>query len=91
MNNSFTTTDIYLAATLSALDYILYEITQENNKFLFHFENPDNAPAKNMLSIEANEYWTGNILIDPRLLFSKFKEIKARMYDLKRSNNGRLD
>lgn len=86
--NDYTTTDIYLAATLSALNYVLDEITQEGSKFVFHFQTPEDAPTKNIISIEAEEYWTGNILVDPKKVFSEFKEIKSRMYDLRRKDNG---
>jgi hypothetical protein len=84
--NDYTTTDIYLAATLSALDYILLDITQEENKFIFHFEKESKSDPD--ANINADQYWTGNLLVDPKTLFSKFKEIKARMYDLRRSKNG---
>ena len=86
--NDYITTDIYLAATLSALDFVLEEITEEGNKFLFHFINPqDPKPTLEIMDIEAEEYWTGNLLVDPKKLFSEFNEIKARMYDLRRSRN----
>ncbi len=86
--NDYTTTDIYLAATLSALDYILAEITQEETKFVFHFDKPDSKDPPFAVAVDADQYWTGNLLVDPKRLFSEFKEIKARMYDLRRSKNG---
>lgn len=84
--NDYSTTDIYLAATLSALDFVLEEITQDGNKFVFHFR--DDSSLEKIISTEATEYWTGNLLVDPKRLFSEFREIKARMYDLRRSKNG---
>lgn len=86
MNNFYITTDIYLASALASLDYTLEIITQENHKFLFHFIKPNNKYPP--LDVEVNNYWQGNLLLDPKRLFSEFKEIKTRMYDLKRSKNG---
>ena len=86
--NDYTTTDIYLASTLSALDYQLEEITQDGSKFIFHFDKVNKKTALDTVSLDADEYWTGNLLVDPKKLFTEFKEIKARMYDLKRSKNG---
>ena len=84
--NDYNTTDIYLASTLSALDYTLEDITQEGGKFIYHFS--DNDPKGPPIESDADQYWTGNLLINPKKLFTEFKEIKARMYDLKRSRNG---
>lgn len=86
--NDYLTTDIYLASTLSALDYILEEITQEDNKFVFHFSKLEKSLPPFPVDVDADQYWTGNLLVDPKRLFSEFKEIKARMYDLRRSKNG---
>ncbi len=87
MIDSFKTTDIYLAATLSSLDYVLEEIIQDGNKFVFRFIKP-NTSLPMPIGVDVDQYWTGNLLVDPKRLFSEFKEIKARMYDLKRSTNG---
>ena len=91
MNDTYITTDIYLATTLSALDFTLEKITQQDNKFQFHFvksfNNDDNLPPV-PISIEADQYWTDNLLVNPKKLFSEFKEIKTRMYDLRRRENG---
>lgn len=86
--NDYTTTDIYLASTLSALDYQLEEITQEGSKFTFHFSVTKKSQTPFPMSVDADKYWTGNLLVDPKRLFTEFKEIKARMYDLKRRLNG---
>ena len=87
MNDSFySTQDIYLAATLSALDYYLTEINQVEGKFIFVFDKVSKETTLDTIELDANEYWTGNILIDPKRLFSEFKSIKARMYDQKRGN-----
>jgi len=86
----YITKDIYLAATLSSLDYILEEITQENSTFFFHFVNSKPLPNSKIQEVEfeAEEYWTNNLLADPKKVFEAFKNIKARMYDQKRRNSG---
>lgn len=86
--NDYSTTDIYLAATLSALDYSLEEITHEGSKFIFHFCQTISNDPSIPISVDADQYWTGNLLVDPKRLFSEFKQIKARMYDQKRGNHG---
>ena len=87
MNDSFySTQDIYLAATLSSLDYYLTEIEQDEGKFIFVFDKVSQNTSKDTIELDADQYWTGNILIDPKRLFSEFKSIKARMYDQKRGN-----
>ena len=86
--NDYTTSDIYLSATLSALNYRLEEITQEDNKFVFHFYKTNIKEPSFAIALNADEYWAGNLLVDPKRLFSEFKEIKARMYDLRRRKKG---
>lgn len=87
MNDSlYSTQDIYLAATLSALDYYLTEIDQIEGKFIFVFDKVSKETSLDTIELDTNEYWAGNILIDPKRLFSEFKSLKARMYDQKRGN-----
>lgn len=82
----YITKDIYLAATLSSLGYILLEITQEGTTFFFHFDNSTTLPNSSIpeVEFEAEQYWINNLLADPKKLFESFKNIKARMYDQKR-------
>lgn len=94
MDEYYITQDLYLASTLVVLGFILDEITEENGKFSFHFVDVKPvqkvdplftaAPDEHSASAAAEEYWIGNLLVSPRDLFTEFKSIKGRMYDLKR-------
>lgn len=94
MYDTFETTDIYLASFLSASGFYLYEIKQNLGKYVFCFEFVARTPEgklsaanpKGMIEFNANQYHSGNAIVDPRRLFTEFKEIKARMYDFKRND-----
>lgn len=82
----FVTSDIYLAATLCARDYTLLNIDKVGDRYSFNIENWSKNPINNEIQMEVDNYWAGNLLIDPKRLFYEFKQIKNRMYDLKREN-----
>ena len=77
-NNEYITKDLYIASTLHAQKHVLQKITQENKTFYFHFL-AKNSKELSLIQLEAEEYWRGNILIDPKELFTSFKELKTRM------------
>lgn len=90
MNYQYSTTDIYLAATLQCEGFPLEDITKDGNKYIFNFHREvDEKTGFPVLDIKVEEYWQGNILCEPKKLFSAFKEIKARMYDFQRGENGK--
>lgn len=76
MNNfDFRTKDIYLASSLiaSGYDYIL----QKNDKqYSFCFTDRLKTINKSV-----DDYWNGNILIDPKKVFDAFKQLKTRIND----------
>ena len=81
MNNTsdFSTKDIYLAATLLTIGYSYYTLKKEDRIFYFIFDNPDGK-----IELQVDEYWAGNILVDPKALFNSFRELKGRMYGNKK-------
>lgn len=83
MESTYKTTDIYLASTLCLLGYSLEEITYEHSKFTFHFTE------QAYIDLDVDNYWGGELKVDPKLLFAEFKTLKGRMYDFKRSQERR--
>lgn len=70
----YQTSDIALA-TIISLSFPLVRITpQSNNKSLFVF----NRSKKLERLIE--EYWSGNLKIEPKAYFAQLKNIKTRLY-----------
>ena len=84
MNDYYSTTDIYLAATLSSIGYNIEDIKKDGSKFIFIVGKTSESPPWS-IETDVENYWKNNIIADPKKVFSEFKSIKARMYDLKRS------
>jgi hypothetical protein len=76
----YKTKDIYIASALLALGFILDDLTKEETIFYFNFaDNRDKIPYEIQTAVE--DYWKGQLLVDPKKLFTSFKEIKSRMYN----------
>jgi len=80
----YRTKDVYLASTLLALGYSEYRIERNGKQCFFIFDYDDkgisNDISKTGLEVTVDEYWTGNLEIDPKKLFNSFRELKTRMY-----------
>ena len=81
----YRTKDVYIAATLIALGNNNYRIERNGKQCFFIFTNdntdhPDGLGPIEFIEIQVEQYWTGNLLIDPKSLFNAFKELKNRMY-----------
>ncbi len=85
LSTEYSTKDIYLASTLIALGYKWYRIEKNGRQCYFIFDaanvdSPPETPPKVSLESEIDNYWAGNLLVDPKELFNAFKELKARIY-----------
>lgn len=70
----FETQDIYLATTL-CLWFSLERMNNDNpKKIIFIFLKSDEI--ENVV----DQYWKGNIAVDPQKLFMQYKILKNRMY-----------
>jgi len=80
----YKTKDVYLAATLLSIGYKDYRIERNGKQCFFIFdyqeENLDNNISKTGLEVTVDEYWQGSLIVDPKLLFNSFRELKNRMY-----------
>lgn len=74
--NDYSTKDIYIASTLIATGYTNYNLIRDGKIVYFNFLNDDDH-----IEFQVGEYWSGNILVDPKALFSAFKELKSRIYE----------
>lgn len=73
-NNYYQTSDISLATVIS-LSYPLTEIQpQSNNKSLFVFKR-----IKELEKL-VEDYWSGNLKVEPKAYFNQLKTIKTRLY-----------
>jgi hypothetical protein len=74
-NFDFRTKDIYLASALitSGYDYLL---RKEGIQFSFCF-----IDKKDAIQIDVDNYWNGNLLLDPKKVFDAFKQLKTRIND----------
>jgi hypothetical protein len=73
--NTYSTKDIYIASTLIALGHQRYDLIKNGRIFYFEFDDDGKIP------LEVDGYWAGNLLIDPKSLFTAWKELKTRMYE----------
>lgn len=77
---TYKTKDLYIASTLLAMGYVLADLIKEDAIFYFNFV--DNRLKKEYeITTAVDDYWKGQLLTDPKKLFSCFKEIKSRMYN----------
>jgi rubredoxin len=81
----YSTKDIYLASTLIAIGYKWYRIEKNGRQCYFIFDISSVDPPKGtspntFFETEVDDYWAGNLLVDPKQLFNAFKELKARIY-----------
>ena len=79
---SYRTRDLYLATTLYSLGYPILRIDKVGDHFHFVFDY--GAPGKqHPVDIEETleKYWAHELLIDPLVLFTSFKELKNRLYN----------
>lgn len=74
----YPTKDIYLASTLLALNFPLIEITKEDKQYTFHLAKDIGIGQTIDEYVEA--YWSSTLKIDPKKLWSSYREIKGRMY-----------
>lgn len=85
LSTEYSTKDIYLASTLIALGYKWYRIEKNGRQCYFIFDAgsvdpPKGTSPKALLELEVDNYWGGNLSVDPKELFNAFKELKARIY-----------
>jgi hypothetical protein len=80
----YRTKDVYIASTLIALGYNQYRIERNGKQCFFIFDTDEpglsNEIARTGLEVTIDEYWSGNLKVDPKELFNSFKELKTRMY-----------
>ena len=74
----YPTKDIYLASTLLTLNFPIVEITKEDKQYTFHITRDIGTGQTIYEYIEA--YWSSTLKIDPKKLWSSYREIKGRMY-----------
>jgi hypothetical protein len=85
--SEYKTKDIYLASTLIAFGYKSYRIEKNGRQCFFIFDPamynlaPKDYDPLAFLEIQVDEYWGGNLLLDPKEVFNAFKELKSRMYE----------
>lgn len=76
-NKYYQTSDIALA-TIISLSFPLVHITpQSSGKSLFVFER--NKEMEKLIE----DYWSGNLKIEPKTYFNQLKTIKTRLYSEK--------
>lgn len=73
-DNHYKTSDTALAAFLKVKNYFLLSIDYEKPRFEFHF--PDSAQIRE----DANNYITGNALIDPSDYARIFKKLNRIIF-----------
>lgn len=75
MNNFFATHDIFLSSALACLGYKLDCVDKTNgSKCCFYFVRDDG------LDDAIQMYWTSQLRIEPKDLFSSLKNLKSRIY-----------
>ena len=74
-NNSYSTSDLALAAVLS-LHYQIKAINKDNPKRVFFIFTKD---KKTDLIIE--KYWRGELKVNPQAYFNSIKLLKNRIYN----------
>ena len=73
--NTFQTSDIFLASTLTCLGHDLIEVDTTNPKRVgFCFD------SNNKLQEDIQRFWRGKILVEPKRLFDSQRFLKARIY-----------
>lgn len=76
MKDVFTTADLGVATTLTALGYSLDSLEQQGrHRCVFHFNNVHG------LQMAIEHYWKGELMIDPKLLLEVYKSLKNRIYN----------
>jgi hypothetical protein len=74
-NNYYRTSDLNLAAVLS-LDVPIEKVDRQNPaKILFLFAESE------QLRHLVDEFWKGQLRVEPKLYFSQLKNIKTRIYN----------
>jgi hypothetical protein len=73
--NNYKTKDQFLASTLYALGERFLFSEWENGKCYLYFSN------KNKCEETIVKYYSGQLKIDPRILFDSFKTIKTIIFD----------
>lgn len=72
----FHTSDFYLAITLQASGFIIEEILDADpTRKEFVFKDTEK------LRQTVDDYWSGELALDPKKLFSEMKVLKSRMYN----------
>jgi len=69
----FKTTDIGLAAAITAADFKISRIESDGVKGTFYFDKTDE------LLKAVNEYWDGSLFVNARKMFENIKIIKGRV------------
>lgn len=81
MNNNklladfYSTTDIYLSASLVASGFKLIEIVKKDKQYSFYFLQDKE------INYAITDYWNGEMKVDAKTLFGSFRDIKNRMYN----------
>jgi hypothetical protein len=83
--SEYKTKDVYIASTLIARGLKQYRIERNGRQCFFIFspeieDTPTGFSPVTFLEMEIEQYWSGNLLVDPKELFNAFKELKNRMY-----------
>lgn len=81
----YKTKDVYLASTLITLGFNHYRIERNGRQCFFIFTDssthPDGLGLIDYIEVKVDEYWSGNLKLDPKELFNSFKELKNRMFN----------
>lgn len=83
---TYSTKDIYIASTLIALGHQRYDLIKNGRIFYFEFDDENGE-----IPLEVDEYWAGNLLLDPKSIFTAWKELKTRMYGNENYENNWMD
>lgn len=73
--NNYKTKDQFIASTLYALGEGFLFTEWEDNKCYLFFEN------KNKCEEIVNNYYSGKLKVDPRILFDSFKTVKTIIFN----------
>lgn len=75
LTENFSTFDLGLAATLVTLEHKISEIDKTNiGKCKFSFKEDDRIDR------DVNDFWNGDLRINPQKLFDNMKALKNRLY-----------
>lgn len=79
--SSFKTDFLPLITVLAYHDFPILDIQKDNPRHAYFF-----FPETDQLRGITNQFWNGQLLVEPKKYFSTIKEIKSRLYGVDESN-----